>query len=624
MTETKPVDEKAVFNTARRISDSTARDDYLNLACRGDQHAMQRILEMIAVHEQECEFLESSPLLEQTQIASHSVSERAGDTIGAYKLLQQIGEGGMGVVYLAEQKEPVKRRVALKIIKPGMDTRQVIARFEAERQALAMMNHPNIAKVLDAGETATGRPYFVMELVDGMPLTKYCDRERLTTGQRLKLFVPICQAVQHAHQKGIIHRDIKPSNILVTHYDGVPVPKVIDFGIAKATNQQLTEKTLFTSFGQLIGTPTYMSPEQAEMSGLDIDTRSDIYSLGVLLYELLTGNTPFEQRRLLDAGYAEMQRIIAEEDPPRPSAKLTTMGNESGDVASKRGTDSRKLTQTVRGELDWISMKALEKDRQRRYATAAGFAEDIERYMNDEAVQACPPSSIYLFRKFVRRNFKSLLVSAALLLALIASVFGVRTAREHDRELQQLRLEQGRLVVTEPDQLNVLHLRNPKTAMNTMDWSWRGYAPAGKEIEICFASSKIPDSGFPEDTYIWRSTFSADSVVGSLANGSLVRVALVKDTSRENDRWMIQMTQGSFKIAWPLTEDATDDRWSMTSLAGEDDQVVTRPVGESLVLVRHRLSIEETLSDGSTSSRIPVSEPLDGFMLWLELKDKEE
>ena len=317
-----------------------------------------------------------------------------------------------------------------------------------------------------------------------------------------------------------------------------------------------------------------------------------------------------------------MQRIIAEEDPPRPSAKLTTMGNESGEVASKRGTDSRKLTQTVRGELDWISMKAIEKDRQRRYATAAGFAEDIERYMNDEPVQACPPSSLYLFQKFVRRNAKPIVFSAASILTVIATVFGTLIFRAHHRELQQLRREQGRLVVTKPDQLNVMHLTDANTAIGTLDWKWRAYAPPGKDIEIYFANSKIPDNGFPEDTYVWRNTFKADNVIGSFPNGSLVRVALVKDTSGENERWMIQMTQGSFKIAWPLTEGTIDDRWDSTSLAGSNEQIVTSPVGQPLVLVRHRLAIEEKLEDGSTQSRLPVNQPLDGFMLWLELKDE--
>src|SRR5207248_5780586 len=292
-------------------------------------------------------------------------SEGVGSSVGPYKLLEQIGGGGMGVVYMAEQVHPVRRKVALKIIKPGMDSRQVIARFEAERQALTMMEHPNIAKVLDAGTTDAGRPYFVMELVKGIPITDYCDQARLSTRQRLELFVQVCHAVQHAHQKGVIHRDLKPSNVLVTLHDDKPVVKVIDFGIAKATGQPLTDKTLFTNFAQLVGTPLYMSPEQAALSGLDVDTRSDIYSLGVLLYELLTGTTPFAKDRFREAGYDEVRRIIREEEPPKPSTRLSTLGQAATTVSAQRQTDPKRLSQLCRGELDWVVMKCLEKDRDR-------------------------------------------------------------------------------------------------------------------------------------------------------------------------------------------------------------------------------------------------------------------
>ena len=308
-------------------------------------------------------------------------------------------------MFMAEQERPVRRTVALKIIKPGMDTRQVIARFEAERQALAMMDHPNIAKVLDAGATENGRPYFVMELVQGVPITEYCDQCNLTTRERLELFVTVCQAVQHAHQKGIIHRDIKPTNVLVAMQDGRPVPKIIDFGVAKAIDQRLTEHTLTTAFAQMVGTPLYMSPEQAELSPLGVDTRSDIYSLGVLLYELLTGTTPFDKDRLHAASYDELRRIIREEEPPRPSARISTLAADlATTVAEHRRTDARRLQQTVRGELDWIVMKCLEKDRNRRYETANSLARDIERYLHDEPVQACPPSAAYRLRKFARRH----------------------------------------------------------------------------------------------------------------------------------------------------------------------------------------------------------------------------
>ena len=327
------------------------------------------------------------------------------ERIDRYKILQKLGEGGCGVVYMAEQTEPVRRRVALKVIKLGMDTKQVIARFEAERQALALMDHPNIARVLDAGATTNGRPFFVMELVKGVRITDYCDQRHLSAQERLNLFVKVCQAIQHAHQKGVIHRDIKPSNILVTLHDGVPVPKVIDFGIAKAVDQPLTEKTVFTAVGLFMGTPAYMSPEQAELSGLDIDTRSDIYALGVLLYELLTGQTPFNAKELSQAGLDEIRRRIREEEPIRPSTRLNTMADaELTEVAGRRQSEPAKLTRFVRGDLDWIVMKCLEKDRMRRYDTANGLAVDVQRHLNDEPVVARPPSTAYRCQKFVRRN----------------------------------------------------------------------------------------------------------------------------------------------------------------------------------------------------------------------------
>jgi serine/threonine protein kinase/tetratricopeptide (TPR) repeat protein len=357
--------------------------------------------------------------------------------IGPYKLLQVIGEGGFGTVHMAEQETPVRRRVALKVIKLGMDTKQVVARFEQERQALAIMDHPNIAKVFDAGATETGRPYFVMELVRGDPITRYCDANRLTPRERLELFVPVCQAVQHAHQKGVIHRDIKPSNVLVTLHDGKPVPKVIDFGVAKATQSRLTEKTVFTEFRQMIGTPEYMSPEQAEMSGLDIDTRSDIYSLGVLLYELLTGTTPFDARDLRSKAYAEIQRVIREVDPPKPSTRLESMRETIGTVAAHRNIEPRRLGTVVRGELDWIVMKCLEKDRTRRYETASSLAADVTNYLSGAAVSAASPSAGYRLRKFVRRNKVTLGVAAsifvALLTGLVLALWGLDRAKRAEQ-----------------------------------------------------------------------------------------------------------------------------------------------------------------------------------------------
>ena len=354
-------------------------------------------------------------------LALTGISEDAGSIVGHYKLLQRLGEGGMGVVYIAEQEKPVRRMVALKIIKPGMDSQQVIARFEAERQALAMMDHHNIAKVLDAGTTETGRPYFAMELVKGVPITEYCDKSKLTPRERLEMFIPVCQAIQHAHQKGIIHRDIKPSNVLVTLYDGKPVPKVIDFGIAKATQQKLTERTMFTGIGQILGTIEYMSPEQAEMNQLDIDTRSDVYSLGVMLYELLTGSTPITKDKLRGVGLEEMLRTIRETEPPKPSTRLSDSGEALPTISDVRKTEPTKLSKFVRGDLDWIVMKALEKDRTRRYETANGLATDVQRFLSDEAVEACPPSARYKLRKLARRNKAALVTGVVIAGILFAS-----------------------------------------------------------------------------------------------------------------------------------------------------------------------------------------------------------
>src|SRR5579864_243843 len=369
------------------------------------------------------------------------VSTPPGSRIGPYKLIEQIGEGGMGTVYMAQQIQPVQRKVALKVIKAGMDSRQVIARFEAERQALATMDHVNIARVLDAGATESGLPYFVMELVHGVPITQYCDDNHLTPRERLELFIPVCQAIQHAHQKGIIHRDIKPSNVMVTLYDGRPVPKVIDFGVAKAMGQQLTELTLVTGFGNIVGTLEYMSPEQAEMSALGVDTRSDIYSLGVLLYELLTGSTPLTHKRMKEAAYGEILRMIKEEEPPRPSTRLSDSGAALASISANRHTEPAKLATLVRGELDWIVMKTLEKDRNRRYETAKDVAADVQRYLCDEAVQACPPSAWYRFRKFARRNKAMLTTTTALVAAIVVAVGSligtVRVLAESNAQIKQ-------------------------------------------------------------------------------------------------------------------------------------------------------------------------------------------
>jgi serine/threonine protein kinase len=391
--------------------------------------------------------------LDQVVDSATTMTERPGTVIGRYTLLEKIGEGGMGVVYVAQQERPVTRQVALKIIKPGMDTQEVITRFEAERQALALMEHSNIARVFDAGATQSGRPYFVMELVHGTPITEYCDDHNLTIDERLRLFLQVCHAVQHAHQKGIIHRDLKPSNVLIAQHDGQSVPKIIDFGLAKATGPQLTEKTLLTVYPQMMGTPLYMSPEQAELASLDIDTRADIYSLGALLYELLTGTTPLDPARFRAGGFDEVRRIIREEEPSRPSLRIKMLGEEGAVAANCRRTDLRRLHQSVDGDLDWIVMRCLEKDRKRRYGTASALALDIERYLHDQPVEACPPTRAYRLRKFVRRNkagvlvgsaFAALLVSAIVILA----VSNARIRRESDARAKALGARESSLAIT--------------------------------------------------------------------------------------------------------------------------------------------------------------------------------
>jgi serine/threonine protein kinase/tetratricopeptide (TPR) repeat protein len=497
---TKPARE--IFLAALKVPPEQ-QQAYLDQASGGDAQLRERVQELLEAHAAAGSFLDRAHIAEAT--AFQPLAEGPGTQIGPYKLLQQIGEGGMGVVFMAQQTQPVERKVALKIIKPGMDTRQVIARFEAERQALALMDHPNIAKVFDAGTTgevrssefpprrvdsvrneadsastpnsarslpavvgtphSAGRPYFVMELVKGVPLTTYCDEKHLTLKERLELFVPVCQAIQHAHQKGIIHRDLKPSNVLVAEYDEKPVAKIIDFGVAKAVGQRLTEKTMFTEFGQVIGTMEYMSPEQAKLNQLDIDTRSDIYSLGVLLYELLTGETPFDRKRLQSAAFDEMLRIIREEEPPKPSTRLTNLSGPhapreepSGSgtrsvpttlatIAANRNSEPARLPGLLRGELDWIVMKCLEKERARRYETANGLARDLEHYLADEPVQACPPSAAYRFRKFARRNKGPMWAAALVLLALVGGIFA--TTRQAIRATQANTLAQRRLAQVE-------------------------------------------------------------------------------------------------------------------------------------------------------------------------------
>jgi serine/threonine protein kinase/tetratricopeptide (TPR) repeat protein len=451
--------EEEIFLEALARNEAGERAAFLDLACAGKPALRASVEALLRANVGATGFLERPAPAPAATVGEPAVAERPGTIIGPYKLMEQIGEGGMGLVFVAEQQHPVRRKVALKVIKPGMDTRQVIARFEAERQALALMDHPNIAKVLDGGTTggepggvSPGRPYFVMELVKGVPITEYCDQNQVPIRDRLGLFLNVCEAVQHAHQKGIIHRDIKPSNVLVMSHDGKPVVRVIDFGVAKAIGQQLTDKTIYTQFAQLVGTPLYMSPEQAGQSGLDVDTRSDIYSLGVLLYELLTGTTPFDKERLKEAGYEEMRRIIREEEPPKPSTRISTLGQAASTVSANRRSDPRRLSRLFRGELDWIVMKALEKDRSRRYETASAFAADVERYLHDEPVQACPPSAWYRFRKLARRHkvplaMASVVAGGLLTTALVFAISNMRIRAEQEqtaREKQNADREKNR------------------------------------------------------------------------------------------------------------------------------------------------------------------------------------
>jgi hypothetical protein len=426
-----------LFSEALTCASPEERRRFLDTACGADRELRGQVDSLLLAHSEAGDFLKQTVVPRE----SPAIGEGPGSVIGRYRLLQVIGEGGFGVVFMAEQQEPVRRMVALKILKPGMDTREVIARFEAERQALALMDHPNIARALDGGVASSGRPYFVMDLVKGVPITQFCDKHNFSIEQRLQLFLKACGGVQNAHQKGVIHRDLKPSNILVTLHDGEPVPKVIDFGVAKAIGQKLTERTLFTRFEQLIGTPAYMSPEQAEWSGLDVDTRTDIYALGVLLYELLTGTTPFEKETLAQAALDEVRRVIRETEPPAPSTRLLALGKQADEIARQRQIEPVMLFRQIRGELDWIVLKSLEKDRNRRYETVNALGRDLERHLNGEPVLAFPPSAAYRAQKFIRKHRFGVAavggIAAALGIGLVLALAGFAQARQASRQARE-------------------------------------------------------------------------------------------------------------------------------------------------------------------------------------------
>ena len=544
--------EKAIFDTALELDGAQLRAAFLDQACNGNPVLRSRLEKLLALAPSAEEFFRSSPMhLKAADLrapgagSAHSSKpgsnppETVNAVIGRYRLLQRLGEGGCGVVYLAEQEEPVRRRVALKIIRLGMDTESVIARFQAERQALAMLDHPNIAHVLDAGATESGRPYFVMELVSGARITDYCDQNNLDTRQRLDLFIQVCHAIQHAHQKGVIHRDIKPSNILVSLHDGAPAPKVIDFGIAKATQGRLMDNTLFTASDQFMGTPAYMSPEQADLNRMDVDTRSDIYALGVLLYEMLTGQTPFDSKELVKGGMDEMRRTLREQEPQRPSTLLTTLGKTKLHiVALQHHAEPPRLISTVRGDLDWIVMKAMEKDRSRRYETAKDLAVDVQRFLDNEPILARPPSRLYRLQKLVRRNKIVFMAGAIVGLALIIG-FGMVTWSWH-----QEREARKRAVAAEQQQIRLReesdHLRQQAEFRQKLT-----------EANVARIRGNIEDAD--------RLVAGIPVLEAKLEYADLYRV--LGDWNAENGRWK----QAMHKIV-PLVQIYQPDDWDATTM----------------------------------------------------------
>ncbi len=480
---------QAIFLAVVDTEDPAMRAELLNAQCAGDPELLARVEALLNAHDQSRELpgVGALPLARAGQATTVAATAASAGKIIAdrYRLLEEIGEGGMGTVWVAEQTQPVRRRVAIKLIKSGMDTRQVLSRFELERQALAVMDHPNIAKVLDGGVTEQGYPFFVMEYVKGVPITEYCDQARVDVDGRLNLLVQVCQAVQHAHQKGIIHRDLKPSNILVCLYDGRAVPKVIDFGLAKAVNEPLTEHTLYTAHGVMVGTPLYMSPEQAQFNNLDVDTRSDIYSLGVILYELLTGTTPLDRKRFKDAAWQEIVRLIKEEEPSKPSTKLSGSGSLPS-VAAQRSLEPAQLTRLVRGDLDWIVMKALDKERSRRYETANGLARDLERYLADEVVEARPPSASYRLLKFVRRNRRVVAAVGLIALTLVGGIVGTTWgmwSAVQAQKAEAARAEGERLAKLDADEQKLKAIAANEQAQKARDRAERRFALAVEAIE---------------------------------------------------------------------------------------------------------------------------------------------
>jgi len=559
-----------IFLNARELDDPDERAAYLAKACSGDVDLRARVEAMLRDAEGAENFFGPRDSLG----AVNYVTEAPDAIIGRYKLLQKIGEGGMGVVYMAEQREPVVRKVALKIIKPGMDTRQVIARFEAERQALALMDHPNIAKVLDGGTTQTGRPYFVMDLVQGMPITQFCDEAQLSTRDRLDLVLNVCSAIQHAHQKGIIHRDIKPSNILVTLHGEKPVPKVIDFGIAKATQQPLTDKTLFTQFQHFIGTPAYISPEQASLSGLDVDTRSDVYGLGVLLYELLTGKTPFDGRELLQSGLDEMRRTIREKEPPRPSTRLTVLqADELTTTARRHRTEPIRLIHAVRGDLDWVVMKCLEKDRTRRYDTANDLATDIQRHLSNEPVLARPPSLGYRFQKLAQRNKVSFAAAAVLFVAAVLSTWQAVRATRAERSARAVKdfllahvLAANPYVESEPDPGRRALIERVAGAVGTeftdqplieaelrmvLSGAFAALSDASNAVLQCQKAFEIRrrELGLRHSDTLWSLSWIAQGQVNAAQGRTEVR-RLLEDTLGEIRKSRRPLSSGDAEIVW--------------------------------------------------------------------------